>query len=114
MIFFLKIALSGVIIAFASWLAGKKPVLAGFLIALPLTSILGILFSYWQYRDMSKINQFANSILIAVPLSLAFFIPFSLNKWLKMNFMMTFLSALACLGIAYFVGCVLLKIDLTK
>ncbi|MBI4372746.1 MAG: hypothetical protein HY585_03350, partial [Candidatus Omnitrophica bacterium] len=71
-----KILLSAVVIAFTSWLAGRKPALAGFIIALPLVSMLSILFSYWQYRDMEKINQFANSILIAVPLSLCFFVPF--------------------------------------
>ncbi len=101
MFFILKIFLSGLVIAFASWLAGKKPILAGFIIALPLMSILSILFSYAQYRDMEKINQFAVSILVAVPLSLTFFIPFLTNKWLKLNFAVTFLLAIAFLGLAY-------------
>ena len=101
MFFALKVLLSGIIIACASWLAGRNPVLAGFLIALPLMSILSIVFSYLEYRDMSKINEFAVSILAAVPLSLAFFIPFVLNKWLKMNFVLTFTLALAILAAAY-------------
>ena len=83
------------------FLGGRNPVLAGFLIALPLMSILSIVFSYLEYRDMSKINEFAVSILAAVPLSLAFFIPFVLNKWLKMNFVLTFTLALAILAAAY-------------
>ena len=100
--FVLKIVLSSVILVTASWLAGKNPVLAGFIIALPLMSMLSILFSYFQYRDMEKINEFANSILLAVPLSLTFFIPFVLNKWLKMGFTLTFSLAIACLAAAYF------------
>ncbi len=114
MTFIFKIILSGIVIAFSSWLAGKKPILAGFIIALPLTSILSILFSYWQYRDMEKINEFATSIFIVVPLSLVFFIPFLLNRWLKMNFTTTFLSSLICLAVAYFLATHIFKIDLTK
>jgi len=75
MFFIFKIIFSGLLIALASWLAGKKPVLAGFIIALPLMSMLSIVFTYAEYRDMAKVNQFATSILVAVPLSLAFFIP---------------------------------------
>jgi hypothetical protein len=114
-LFFLtKVFLSGILIATSSWAAGKKPALAGFIIALPLASMLSILFSYWQYRDMEKINQFAASIFVVVPLSLTFFIPFLLNRWLKMNFAMTFLLALVCLAIAYGVGTLIFKLDLTK
>ena len=101
MLFLTKAIISAVVIALASWLAGKKPVLAGFIIALPLTSMLAVFFSYWQYKDMTKINQFADSILVAVPLSLAFFIPFLLNKWLRMGFATTYALAIGCLVVAY-------------
>ena len=101
MSFVLKTILSGVIISFASWLAGKKPVLAGFIIALPLMSILSIFFSYLEYRDMNKVNEFAASILVGVPLSLTFFIPFVLNKWLKMGFVPTYFLGIALLAFAY-------------
>ncbi|MBI4971000.1 MAG: hypothetical protein HZC17_04075 [Candidatus Omnitrophica bacterium] len=101
MVFVFKVLISGIIIAFSSWLAGRKPVLAGFIVALPLISILSILFSYLEYRDMEKVNQFAASIFLAVPLSLSFFIPFFLNRWLKMNFALTFTSALLCIAVFY-------------
>lgn len=94
--------LSALVISFAAWLAGRKPVLAGFIISLPLMSMLAILFSYLEHRDMDKVNQFADSIFVAVPLSLSFFIPFLLNKWLKMNFVMTYSSAFLFLTAAYF------------
>ena len=106
---FFKTLISGLLIAFASWLAGKKPILAGFIIALPLMSMISILLSYLEYRDMTKINQFANSIFVAVPLSLTFFIPFLLNKWLRMNFVMTCGAAVLCLIAAYFVHGLLFK-----
>ncbi|MFT5208181.1 MAG: hypothetical protein ACI9CF_001950 [Candidatus Omnitrophota bacterium] len=98
-----KIVISGIIIAFASWFAGKRPILAGFIIALPLMSMLSILFTYAEYKDMDKVNQFAVSILVAVPLSLTFFVPFVVNRWIKLNFMWTYLAAIGCLVFAYWV-----------
>lgn len=101
MVFVLKVLISGLIVAFASWLAGRKPVLAGFIVALPILSILSVVLSYWEYRDMARINQFAVSIFLAVPLSLTFFVPFFLNRWLKMNFTLTFASGLMCIVVFY-------------
>lgn len=112
MIIFLKTVVAGLLISFASWLAGKKPVLAGFIIALPLTSVIAILFSYAEYRDMDKINRFAQSIFVAVPLSLTFFVPFLLNRWIKMNFASTFLLSISFLAISYYLASVFFKIKL--
>ena len=109
MFFVLKILISASVIAFVSWLSGKRPVLAGFITALPLVTMLAMIFSYWQYRDMDKINQFAASILVAIPLSLTFFIPFVLNRWLKMNFALTYSLAIVCLALSYGVHRFLMK-----
>jgi hypothetical protein len=99
----LKILLSASIIAGISWYAGKNPPLAGFLIALPIVSILAILFSYFQYRDMEKINQFASSIVVSIPLSLLFFVPFILNRWLKWSFYPTLLLGIALILVGYLI-----------
>ena len=104
-----KILISALLIAFASWLAGKKPVLAGFIVALPLASMLALIFAYVEHHNMEKINKFAVSVLVAVPLSLTFFIPFLFNKWLKLNFALSFLAGLTFLVLAYFVHSTLLK-----
>ena len=99
----LKILLSASIIAGISWYAGKNPSLAGFLIALPIVSVLAISFSYFQYRDMEKISQFASSIVVSIPLSLLFFVPFILNRWLKWSFFPVFLSGFALLFVGYMI-----------
>ncbi|MBI4353342.1 MAG: peptide-methionine (R)-S-oxide reductase MsrB [Candidatus Omnitrophica bacterium] len=101
MIFWLKVLISSLVIAGASHLAGKKPVLAGFIVALPLVSVLSLALAYFEHRDMDKINPFAVSILAAVPLSLTFFIPFVANRWLRMNFFLTFFLGFICVGLAY-------------
>ena len=52
MLFFLfKVIAAGLIVAFSSWLAGQNPKLAGFIIALPLVSLIAILFSYYEHND---------------------------------------------------------------
>ena len=102
MFFIFKIILSGVTIAYASHLSDRNPALAGFIIALPIMSILSLAFSYYEFRDMDKVNTFAVSILAGVPLSLVFFLPFFLNRWLKMNFFLTYTSAFALLYAAFF------------
>ena len=107
--FWIKTFISGLIIASAAWLAGRRPVLAGFIVALPLMSMLAILFSYLQYKDMEKINQFAASILVAVPLSLVFFVPFLLNRWLKLNFPLTYGLAVLLVFAAYLLHSLIFK-----
>ena len=102
-LFVAKILISSLLIAGTSALAGKKPILAGFLIALPLTSVLGLCWTYFQYRDMDKINEFAISIVTSVPLSLLFFLPFFLNRWLKMSFGLTMATGLGLLYVAYLI-----------
>lgn len=101
MLFWIKILISSFVIAGASHLAGKKPLLAGFIVALPLTSMLALAWAYFEHRDMQKINEFSVSILAAVPLSLAFFVPFIANRWLKMNFFWSFTLGIFCLGAVY-------------
>ena len=104
-----KLITSALIISIASWLAGKKTILAGFIVALPLISILSILFVYLESRDMVKVNEFAVSILVAVPLSLLFFVPFLLNKWLKLNFAVSFVAGIGLLFIGYLTHSIMLK-----
>ena len=99
----LKILVSAAIIAGISWYAGKNPSLAGFLIALPVISILAISFSYAKYRDMEKINQFVGSIVVSIPLSLLFFVPFVMNRWLKWNFFPTIVSGFVLLLAGYLI-----------
>ena len=76
--------------------------------------MLSIFFSYLEYHDMEKINQFAVSILLAVPLSLLFFVPFLLNKWFKMNFALTYLSAMGLLAVAYLIHHFIFRTDLLR
>jgi len=76
MFFFLKILFAAIVIAFASWLSGKKPELSGFIIALPLASLMALIFSYLEHKNPETSITFAKSILVGVPVSYLFFLPF--------------------------------------
>ena len=110
MIFVLKTIAAGLIIAFSSWLAGQYQKLAGFIIALPIASLIAIVFSYYEHNDTEKTIMYAKSILIAVPLSYFFFLPFFFAKQLNMNFWIINSSGLLLLILAYFIHKFLVKL----
>ena len=103
MIFFGKVLLAAIVIAFASWLSGKKPELSGFIIALPLASILALVFSYLEHKNTESSVIFAKSILVGVPVSYLFFLPFFFAKSLNMNFWLIYGLGILLLIIGYFV-----------
>ncbi|MBM7425016.1 hypothetical protein [Spongiibacter marinus] len=72
----IKVFAAALIIAFTSWLSGKKPELAGFIIALPMVSILALLFSYLEHRSADTSITLAKSVMVGVPVSYLFFMPF--------------------------------------
>ena len=103
MLFFIKILVAALIIAFSSWLAGQYPKLAGFILALPIASLLAIVFSYMEYNDPEKSVTFAKSILIGVPASYFFFLPFFFAKSLNMNFWLIYILGVVLLVVAFFI-----------
>ena len=84
--FIVKLVVSAALISFVSWLSGKKPGLAGLLLALPLVTLLAFPFSYLEHKDLGKAVIFAKSTLVAVPISLVFFLPFVLLPKEKFGF----------------------------
>ena len=103
MLFLVKVIFSAIILSFASWLSFKKPILAGFIVSLPLVSLITILFSYAEYKDIDKTVSFAKSIFVGVPISLLFFLPFLFSKQLNLSFPQAYFSGIVILIIGYFI-----------
>ncbi|PJB69024.1 MAG: hypothetical protein CO093_11645 [Alphaproteobacteria bacterium CG_4_9_14_3_um_filter_47_13] len=97
-----KIFISALVIAFSSWLSEKKPELAGFLVALPLVTLLVLPFSFLEYQNTEASTRFAQSIFTAIPLTLVFFVPFLFAARLHLGFWWLYGSGLALLIAAYF------------
>jgi len=80
---FLNWVFSATIIAFCAWLAGKKPVLSGFIVALPLTTLIVLPLTQLEWKSTQDSVAFAKSIFLGIPVSLLFFIPFFFSDRLK-------------------------------
>jgi len=105
----IKVTIAAFVIAFASWLAGKKPEMAGFITALPLVSILAIAFAYVQHQDVAITSQYARSIILAVPISWLFFLPFFFTEKFSLGFWLSWIIGLALIVIGYFLHQWILK-----
>jgi hypothetical protein len=97
MTFALHVAISALVIAFVAWLSGRFPVTAGFLVALPLATMLVLPLSYLQHGSQEASVLLARSIFVAIPISLAFFLPFLLSGRLGLSFWQAY--ALGCLAL---------------
>ena len=104
-----KIGMSASMITFASWLSGRRPALAGFLMALPLSSLIALALSYGEYKDAAKSVAFAKSIFLSVPLSLTFFVPFLFADRLRLPFWALYGMGVAFLAASYFVNRLVFK-----
>jgi hypothetical protein len=89
-------------IALTSWLSQTQPRLAGFILALPLSTMIALGLSYTRYHDLGQTVAFAKSTLLALPLSLFFFVPFLLARALGWGFWALYGSGIGLLGVAYF------------
>ncbi|MBT4791462.1 MAG: hypothetical protein HON90_07815 [Halobacteriovoraceae bacterium] len=105
----LKVLIAAILISFVSWLSAKKTVLAGFLTALPLTTLLALAFGQLEWQNNSASVEFAKSIFVAIPVSLLFFIPFLFAQKLNLSFWSCYLSGIVLLLIGYYLHSFVMK-----
>lgn len=103
-IFFLtKILISAFIIAFVSEIAKRYTLLGGLIAAMPITTLLSMIWIYFDKKDTALISNFLISVVFGTILSFLFFICaiFLLKK--GVNFYLTLFVSLSVLGTgAYF------------
>ncbi|MDC0980328.1 hypothetical protein OAQ84_01190 [Bdellovibrionales bacterium] len=104
-----KVILAAILISFVSWLSGKRTSLAGFLTALPITTLLALAFSHLEWGDAKQSVEYAKSIFIAVPISLLFFVPFLLAKRFQLNFWSCYSLGVLLLFIGFLIHSALTK-----
>jgi hypothetical protein len=101
--FALNVLVSAVVISFVSWLSGRLPTAAGFIMALPLASMLVLPLSFHQHGSAETSILLAKSIFIAVPISLTFFLPFLLSDRLHLSFWQAYAFGCLALPMGFFV-----------
>ena len=99
---FLNIGLTVFAVTFCAWLSGKNPRLAGFIMAMPLATLLVLPMSQAQYHNPANSVQFAKSIFFAIPISLLFFVPFLFAEKINLGFWGCYLSGFLLLIGGYF------------
>ena len=97
-----KVILASIVISFVSWLSGKHTSLAGFLTALPLTTLLALAFSHLEWGNAEQSVEYAKSVFAAIPVSLLFFVPFLLAKKFQLDFWGCYCLGIVLLGVGYF------------
>lgn len=97
----LKVLVAASVISFTSWLSAKKPELAGFIIALPIASILVLAFSYLEHHNAQTSITFAKSIMIGVPVSWLFFLPFFFAEKFNYGFWVSYAVGIILLFIGF-------------
>lgn len=105
-----KIVVAAVLISFVSWLSGKKTGLAGFLTALPLTTLIALAFSHLEWGDAKQSVAYAKSVFVAIPVSLLFFLPFLLSEKMELGFWSCYIAGIILLGLGYFIHNYLFKL----
>jgi hypothetical protein len=101
MLVVLNTLVSALVIGVAAWLSRRYPVSMGFLIALPLATMLVLPLAYLQHRDPASVFQMARSILVALPITLLFFVPFLMRD--RFSFWGAYALGCALLPVGYLV-----------
>lgn len=99
-LFLAKVIVSALVIAVATEVAKRSTFWGALIVALPLTSILALSWLYAETRDNTLTTRFAREILILVPLSLIFFVPFLLETRTRLGFIPNLLIGLGLLAVA--------------
>lgn len=106
MTFALNVLISALVIGLASWLSGRFPAAAGFLVAMPVATMIVLPLSFHEHGSTEASFLMAKSIFVAIPVSLCFFLPFLLSERLGLSFWQAY--GLGCLALP--VGYVLHRI----
>jgi len=98
--FWLKTMVSALIIASVSTISKKSPSIGAIVVSLPITSMLAILWLYYDTRDADKVMSFSYTTFWVVVPSLLFFIalPLFLNSGVRFPQAMLFASGIMVVG----------------
>ena len=107
MTFALNTLVSALVIAGVAWISRRHPVPAGFIVALPLATMLVLPLAYLQHRDSGSAFELARSILVALPITVLFFVPFLARE--RLSFWGAYALGCALLPLGYFVHRALMR-----
>lgn len=105
-----NILLSATIISIALFVARANPVMGGFIVSLPLSTLITLALSKMQNQDVGSTFTLAKSIFVGVPATLLFFVPFLVADKLKLSFWSSYAIGFALLGVSFFVHRLVMRV----
>jgi hypothetical protein len=88
--FLVKLLLSVAVLLGAAEAAKRSGFLGALIIALPLTSMLSMVWLYMDTHNSGRVSEYARDIFFLVPPSLLFFLPFLLEPRTQWGFWQNF------------------------
>ena len=101
-LFAVKVAISAVLIVVISEIAKRSTFWGGFIASLPVVSVLGLAWLYFETKDTGKVAALASSTLWFVLPSLTFFLIFPALLKAGRGFTVSMLLSLLIMGCCYF------------
>jgi hypothetical protein len=101
MVLVLNTLISAIVIGVVAWVSRRYPDTAGVVVALPLATMLVLPLAYLQHRDADSTFEMAKSILVALPITLLFFVPFLMRE--RFSFWGAYALGCALLPVGYLV-----------
>jgi hypothetical protein len=95
---FIKLMFSAGVIAAAAEVAKRSEFWGALIIALPLSSMLAMVWLYSDTHDSAKVSLFARDIFYLVPPSLLFFVPFLFEPKTQWPFWGNFAAGIIVMG----------------
>ena len=101
MLYIIKVLISALLIVAVSEVSKRSGLLGALLASLPLVSLLGILWLYWDTKNVQKAAELSTGIFWLVIPSLSFFALFPLLLKLKWSFYAAMGSSIFVMMVCY-------------
>ena len=88
----LRFAISAAIITAVAEVSQRSPRIGALLLTLPLVSIIALVMTWTEHRDLASVSRLSREALVLVPLGLPFFIPLAFADRMGLGFWSAFLS----------------------
>ena len=100
--FWIKVLISGILVAAISTLAKAYPKWAALLTAVPLVTFLSLIWIYYENRDLTLLSNYSKDVLLWTLPSLLFFVAAIYLFRTKIPFLFSMALATAALGLGVF------------
>jgi len=97
----LKILITALIVVAVSEISRRSTIIAGLIASIPLTSLLAIIWIYFETSDVENIKNLSSNILLMIPPSLTFFICLPIFIDMKIEFYVSVLFSIVITAIVY-------------